>query len=55
MVTFTVLAKILSLENYYNRKRTGLGENFILQKFLAIRHIIITYMYMHIPMITDLT
>ena len=29
MATFTALAKILSLENYYNAKIAGLGENFI--------------------------
>ena len=36
MATFTTLAKILSLKNYYNTKIAGLGENFITQKFSAI-------------------
>ena len=29
MAMFTALAKILSLENYYNTKIAGLDENFI--------------------------
>ena len=33
MAIFIALAKILSLENYYNTKIAGLGENFIPQKF----------------------
>ena len=33
--TFTILVKILSLENYCNTKVVGLGKNFIPQNFSA--------------------
>ena len=36
MATFTALARILSLKNYYNTKIAELGKNLIPQKFSAI-------------------
>ena len=35
MVTFTALAKILSLENYHYTKKAGLGENFYSMKIFS--------------------
>ena len=35
MVTFTTLAKSLSLGNYYNTSIAGLGENIISQKLFS--------------------
>ena len=38
MVTINALAKMLSLENYYNTKIAGFGKNFIPRNFSAIRY-----------------
>ena len=54
MMTFTALAKILSLENYYNTKIVGLGENVYSTKIfsytvlrLSTCLVMLTYMRMH--------
>ena len=39
MVTFTALVEILSLENYYNTKVAGFGENVIPRKFSAMQYL----------------
>ena len=36
MAILTTLAKILSLKNYYNTKKAGLGENVILSAIYTV-------------------